>query len=378
VFRYDYSQLVDQYSMKVWDEFSLLTYSDAWALNSAFSNDEKSTLAQLYQTYFRDSPVIVQSGSQAIAFCRWKEIQLQKELLRKKIKGSVHVSLPDISELKDFERQSALRIPAKDHTDEWRIPVQQYQEFFKAMQDSVELEYLYNYLESSKDAAHLLDHPKMYFSEYSLEYEVFGDWNKKVNRLFFPLKYSQTIVKENEALLSELRNQKELCTKYYWIDVASRAVIGKVEPGNYHVNVYDGPRYLELIPDTNLAGVPLGMDVNNGWYNQSGHGFDARCHKNLSDYILEETVDIQPAIPLEQQKRRALVKGITYEQALAYYHWKYPIWRAKSEDDWQNFVYPSEEQFNRIQNGEQLIIPEHFLNFPSPVFRYVVTFIPEK
>ena len=33
---------------------------------------------------------------------------------------------------------------------------------------------------------------------------------------------------------------------------------------------------------------------------------------------------------------------------------------------------PTEEQFKKVQNGEKVVIPEHSIEYPTPVFRYVV------
>ena len=101
---------------------------------------------------------------------------------------------------------------------------------------------------------------------------------------------------------------------------------------------------------------------------------DVSFHENYIVYIKKVDTSI---LPDPTSTEAQIIKKITYEQALAFYHWKYPIHKIKATDNWQDFVLPSKEQFEKIQRREQIIIEEKKLEFPSPVFRYVVHFYPK-
>jgi hypothetical protein len=45
-----------------------------------------------------------------------------------------------------------------------------------------------------------------------------------------------------------------------------------------------------------------------------------------------------------------------------------------THENWQQFVFPTEEQFKKVQTGEKVIIPAHSIEYPTPLFRYVVHF----
>ncbi len=81
---------------------------------------------------------------------------------------------------------------------------------------------------------------------------------------------------------------------------------------------------------------------------------------------------IIPGVSFDNQLDNELVKGMSYEQAKAFYSWKFPMQQAKPGDDWQQFVFPSKEQFELVQNGRKVIVPAHKLEFPTPTFHYVV------
>lgn len=359
----------------------LIDHPAFWANQSVSCNDEFAVLGQGYDCLLPASPVIGLTGMQAHAFCRWKEVQLQQQLDQQHIPYRVRVTLPMIHEL--TEMPSGLTVPERNYTTQWKIRVQDYRAFVEAVRDSVLIEALYAELSISSpgEAAKLLRSQTSYFDEYHLVCKEFDPKDTAMNRDYFSLKQDKNLVKKYSGLLKAIESRvKERLDWYVYfrMDIAEKAIVGT--PEVREVRAGEGyqsePKRLEILEINDLTGEPVGMDMELEWSNQLGNGAGVRDHENYSRFILRDSIRTTPSIPIETQKPEDVMKGITYAQALAYYHWKYPVWKAKTSDNWQYYIYPDETQFGKIQQGEQLIIPEHRLSYPSPVFRYVVTFIP--
>lgn len=352
---------------------TLITYPESFALESTSKFSETNVLAQLYEIQYPDMPVLVFSSAQARAFCQWKQEQLQKECNTKHLNYKVAVTLPLAYELNSTP--TSFIVPAKEYTENWNITVQEYQEFVNEVRDSIVLEQLYESLEDDVQSSKLLNHPNYpYLHESALEMMEFDPSDKSGNRASFPFKSSAICYKKNKSEIDRLRlliPEAEYNFKYWAKDMAKMAIIGTP-------TYYDrGEDHYERLPYDTLTGDPIGKTGNRGFYNRLMHINDALINENLTlsfyRYVIE---NVTPTIPLSQQNPTEIVKGITYEQALAYYNWRFPISKAGKVQNWQDFVYPNEEQFAKIQNGETIIVLEHELNFPSPTFRYVVTFVP--
>ncbi|WP_294673059.1 hypothetical protein [uncultured Fluviicola sp.] len=357
---------------------SVILFQDSWANQSTSINDEYSVLGQVYDQLLPTSPGVGLTGMQANAFCHWKEVQLQQKLNQKHLPYKVQVTLPLVSEL--ISTSAAFNVPAKDYTSNWRITVQDYHRFIQAVRDSFITEVLYAEITTdSKEATKLIQAKKIYFDEYAMEFVNLEPDDRDMNRRIFPLTENGSILKRYKEQMKniELRYKDRMDVyKYYRMDIKAKTIVGKLDLKiPYFVN---GSTYELLYPSKkdSITKKPVGMDLNLDHVNRFGQGAGVRAHDRYSRFIIREVLHITPDLPIENQDPEDLIKGITYDQALAYYHWKFPIWRVKSEDDWQKFVYPNEEQFKRVQKGEQAIIPAHEINFPSPTFRYVVTFIP--
>ncbi|MEZ4922922.1 MAG: hypothetical protein R2780_07120 [Crocinitomicaceae bacterium] len=71
---------------------------------------------------------------------------------------------------------------------------------------------------------------------------------------------------------------------------------------------------------------------------------------------------------------------INYTQAKAYYYWKRTLFGHVVHDEnviIANYV-PSEEEWLKIQNEEQIIKPESRIKLPGPGFRYVIEYYPRE
>ena len=164
--------------------------------------------------------------------------------------------------------------------------------------------------------------------------------------------------------------------RYYSLRTIAKARIPKYSlgiSGQYNaVNEfdYDSVRSLEL-PVTRLT---VG---NSDKKNELGFGSGVRLSRKLAWYNDIHNVDLIPEDQLSSIDLNSLIQSMTYEQALGFYNWKYPIDKFTPKSNWQDFVYPSEEQFSAIQKGESIVIPEHEVEFPTPLFRYAVHVFPK-
>jgi len=347
---------------------TLITYPESFALESTSKFSETNVLAQLYEIQYPEMPVLVFSSAQARAFCQWKQEQLQKECNAKHLNYKVAVTLPLASEINSTPTSFA--VPAKEYTENWNITVAEYQEFVNAVRDSIVLEQLYESLEDDVQSSKLLNHlNNSYFHESELEIMEFDPSDKSGNRESFPFKSIGTCYKKNKSEIDRLRLQipeAEYKFKYWAKDMAKMAIIGTptyIDRGEGH--------YEELPRDS--LGHPNGKTQKLDWRNRLRHINDALGNQNLSLFFYRYViVNVTPTIPLNQQIPTEIVKGITYEQALAYYNWRFPISKAGKAQNWQEYVFPTKAQFEAVQRGEEVIVPEHQLSFPVPTFHYVV------
>jgi hypothetical protein len=63
---------------------------------------------------------------------------------------------------------------------------------------------------------------------------------------------------------------------------------------------------------------------------------------------------------------------LSYDQALAFYNWKYPIWKFNSNSTWTDYVFPSETEYEKVKRGESVYLPFENIPFPSPLFYYTI------
>lgn len=353
---------------------------DFWAMQSTSINDEFSVLGQVYDQLLPEQPAVGLTGMQANAFCHWKEIQLQQQINKKQLPYLVQVTLPIVSEL-TVKSPGTLNIPAKDYTPNWKITVQDYQLFMQAVRDSFIMEVLYSELPDPKEATKLIQTKPLYFDEASMEFVKFDLYDIASNREVFPLTENKSILKKYKDRIKEIetRYSDQLnLYRYDRMDIKAKTIVGELVAETGHTIENKAFKYLYASKKDSITKEPIGMDLNLDYVNILCQGSGVRSHERYGRFIIHEQVQLNPGIPIANQKSEDFIQGISYEQALAYYHWKYPISKLKSSDDWQRYVYPNEAQFKQIQKGEQVIIPQHEISFPTPVFRYVVTFIPVK
>lgn len=380
-FNIELNSILYKYHTYDWAENMVSTFSNSylWSTTSMFDRDVWNVLGQKYNTLFPNENVIGLTGAQAKAFCNWKQNQIQKQLSIGGLNYKVIVSLPlkeDLSKISNEKKYYVLE--SKDYTSTWRITVSEYNDFLDDVRDSVLTEELFNKIPVDEDKIELLHVSDFIFSESRLEYLVLNPSDADKYRKYFNLKHSGKMERKYASIVDEIRSSAgyKQPTFVYWLnDAHSRSVVGNLVPDGTWVEGRErDSMYFEII-ERDSVGFPIGLDYPIEFLNGLGHSTGVRSHEDLSRFYHRKEVSVSPK-QNEEQGKDELIQGLTYEQAVAFYYWKYPIQFAKERDDWHQYVMPSKEQFERVQRGETVIVPGQTVEYPSPVFRYVVHIFP--
>lgn len=364
-----------------------------WAKQSKNNFDEYAALAKTYSLTQKTKPAVGILGSQARAFCYWKQDRLQRLVNAAELPYDVIITLPTKEDLEaGVVLMGEMNIPQFDYTLQWRISRKEYREFVNAVKDSISREIIYRRLEDDEEAKKFLSSTKTYFDEGNLEWTEYPRRDRNYMREYFSLNYKVKIKPEYEELLYDDSGKEHYALthprfKYYFTDAMERSFEGyfsetfrSVDPpsSDYHYRYYElehRPIYDSILGTTiNSTGKGLwlyGVD-------QKGHDPGIRRHENYQQFITEEQIDVLPSDLSELDDDENLIQSISYEQALAFYRWKYPIQNVNEKSDWREFVLPSREQFEKIKAGNNLISEEHNLEYPTPGFRYVVHLFPKR
>ena len=358
-------------------QFSINTQADqyAWAETSAWNRDTRSVLAQLYMVpgIFDTIPITGLTGAQAKAYCHWKQAELQRKFRENDLNYTVIVTLPTYEEQQSLHApEPHLVIPQKIYTQLWKISPKEYDAFLTEVRDSVLMEHLYNE-SAGNEALSILQHPGTYFNEAKLKWIEPDTAQKYDNRFYFPLKSSSDLtgaLKKRAQEFRETDQWKNPSYRFYDLDARNRGTQGiyRIEPNQLS---NDRPDTVSLyVLETGEDGEYVGKDMSIDSWNFLDHSSGVRGHANLRRFIYETTVPILPAAG------STFLSTISYEQAIAFYHWKYRIYSATSADDWQQYVLPTAEQYRAIQTGQAVIAQPQTISYPTPLFRYVVHLYP--
>lgn len=364
-----------------------------WAMRGSNNFDEYASLSQLYSITLKDEPVIGVLGTQASAFCHWKQERLQKELDNQELPYYVLVTLPVKEDLNEIPESNQFSIAERDYTDQWGITCKEYTSFVNAVKDSMKRELLYIKVQEDKLAEKLLHKTDdLLMSESRLEWVEFDPADRLLNRELYFLNYKTNISNRKYWQYDKVGNRLNLdlligdpVFHYSYIDCYSRSQLGKftieiesVDPPStdYYFKYYESD--LKIYDSTGQFeyGI-IGKDLWIPGLDKKNHDPGVRAHTYVARFFNETEINVIPGNLQELNESDDLIQSISYEQAMAYYHWKYPIQNANERSDWQNFVSPTKEQFEKAQRGEQLVIGERKVPYPTPLFRYVVHVFPK-
>ena len=364
-------QYIKNQELVIPEQTTILIDNYSWAQRSKNERDEFSVLAYTYTKLFPNAPIIGINNPQAKAFCHWKQEKIQKELNKKGIPYKVVLTLPTIEDLKNIQQKEALfKIPTKNYTEKWKITNQEYSLFVDAVKDSILRKTLYLKIKSDQEAVKLLNYEKIYFDEETLEYTEIDLSDRYLNNFLFTLNY-------NTKLTSLKINSKIIDSIYYYInsyaldDYFEYKYIESKERSlkGYFIPTFNDSLYTK---DSISEKQKINNDLNLNFTNILKESTSIRSNKYLNFFNITIKVSLLAFSKPDISALNSLFKGITYEQAIAYYYWKYPIHNPNSKDNWQNFVLPTKEQFEEIQKGKSIVIEEKLVAYPTPVFRYVV------
>ena len=413
---------------------------DVWAKQSTYPHDIYYNLAEHYSRGNENlfAPVIGLLGTQIQAFLDYEKQKLQQKLDQAGYEYKVHLSLPTQEEIKladtvECDCKMVYSTEKIDMTERWRITNEEYWEFVLWVQDSILREAVYlnsnpipKDVISNEKIGEMLNYPEVYYDEINTSWVEFDAAQPYINRQLFPFDFDYNWKKEipsNQYLplvkmlfidpekftdkkgnIDHKEFKPQQCFyRYYWKDLRRQAQTGNLE-WNDQWQRYD------------LKDKWEGRDFDADRKIQVGHKSGVRRHADYNRFTVLETVNIYPGaicqicnaiclhehgadkssgenpcnkcpddwnLSVEQydfwQNPEALVKNLTYPQALAYYHWKYQ--RKKTDKKMISRIYhdlvPSEEQFNQVQKGQSIVLEEKEVEFPDPWFRYVIHFYPK-
>lgn len=351
-----------------------------WALHAEHPFDLWSVLAYLDDQLYADAPMCNIEPFMAEMYCHWKSKQLNRELHKKGLDLSVKVRLPEPNEVISIPvgEPPSFRIDAYDCTENWKITNAEFKAFSAHVLDSVTRKYLYFRLQMDKEADQLLVHPKYLFSEGNLEYMEWDPSDRYLNWEVSQLNYKAKIPDKStsdQRIMGDFYDelQQGMYYEYIWLDAPNRAVKGEwgFVPNPFAHREHEQPEHFELI-SKDSAGRLIGEDFN---LNSGYSSYSVLDHANYQRFIHRENVKIP--LPTDVPDNEELAQ-ITYEQALAYYNWKFRIekYRGDETGDWLQFVFPDPEQFTRVQAGDRIVLPSISVRYDTPVFRTVVEVLP--
>lgn len=332
-------------------------------------------------------------GTQASAFCHWKQERLQKELDNQELPYYVLVTLPVKEDLNEIPESNQFSIAERDYADQWGITCKEYTSFVNSVKDSMKRELLYTKVKEDKLAEKLLHKTDdLLMSESRLEWVEFDPADRLLNRELYFLNYKTNISNRKYWQYDKVGNRLNLdlligdpVFHYSYIDCYSRSQLGKftieiesVDPPStdYYFKYYESD--LKIYDSTGQFeyGI-IGKDLWIPGLDKKNHDPGVRAHTYVARFYNNVDINVSPGNAQELNESGELIQSISYEQAIAYYRWKYPIQNANEHSDWQDFVLPTKEQFEKVQRGEQLVIGERKVPYPTPLFRYVVHVFPK-
>lgn len=345
-----------------------------FALNALHPFDRWSVYAYLNDKIGQNKPVTNIQPFMAELYCEWMTEQMAITLNKPGYEVQFRLPTAEESESVKAKPNNVIEFAEYNVTDQWRITNNEFRSFADHVLDSIRREVIYFRIASHEEADKFIitewDDRNLNILYYT---ESFGydPADRQMNREFAQLNYKTKFKKteEYEAIIKEVDEKcaESVPYRYSWMDTPSRALKGRIVLKQDVINPnYTVSRYIVDSLDANGEYVGEDLDLTGNM-----DGRTARDHKNTGRFIRHEKLLIPNALELPENDELA---EISYEQALACYNWKYRIDLYK-EGDWQQFVFPSEEEFYRIMKGESIVLPARMTEYEAPVFRVVVELI---
>jgi hypothetical protein len=351
-----------------------------WAYKTESNIDVYSALAYSYNHSANTSPVIGLLGTQAIAYCVWKSLELQKQIDSLKLPYKVQVSLPTEKDIILLNQNLKLHVPSKDYSIQWRITGSNYKEFIDDVLDSLAITSVYfDKTISDEKANNLIQYSNEYFDDGSLSYESYNPSDRELNMFLFSLNFKNKnlLAAEIEASKKQIIESFTANYRFFHKDFKSMNLPGKFwwdsDESYPHFELdYSNSKFYRSYGEESET-FTAGESLNSSELNCLGFSSGIRNFNDLQIFNLGEQVNVLEGIDYNNLSE-ITNPPISYQQALAYYYWKSKIWAEHSMDNYSSLIFPTEKQFEQIQNGQQIISEETLLKYPTPIFRYTVHF----
>ncbi len=409
------------------DGINIYPDCSSWSKKSEYPNDIHAYLSKFY--YLTDNPDPAQglSGNQVKAYLNYIESEFQKKIDQKKLPFHVEVSLPDQSELdyvegSEYMTDMHIYFDSLDMNAYWQITNEDYYKFLTWVKDSTIREIFIREGEAyvqTEDIAKLLDYENVFYDEPNMQWTEFDPADLEFCRDVFHFNWKEdwrslmpSNPEEQEYILGQMipYGQKlnyngdlpveqvdpnKLFYRYYWRDWKAMSN----EVGMKKSEIQKNYEFLEDNWEKGRKNLDLGYGVFS--------------HEDLSRYIIREKLNVYPGlkcrecnlicinehgdiygdeligkcdkcvnfgVPFPKESMydfksnpEALVQNLTYDQAIAFYHWSYVKgYRTPKDSPIPEFYCPSKEEFEKVQKGEKIPVKNIKVEYPTPLFRYVV------
>lgn len=379
-------------------------------------------LASFYHhhEHFSDYPACNLNSEQVAGFLHWKEKFHQLWLDQKGIALEVKYHLPSKFELDGHDAQPRNVIVPRFELSKWLITNAEYKEFIDYVRDSIAIRILAeetgeeSYLTPTFDS----DGEETDQGEWNLNWDKRPDFQNLtaeerdiLSYLFYPpyfklgdriderkLMYryyvedlghaKKTRTFKDTLTTEDEKNLKQLGIEYYVKYTGGKHEVIKPRWWNYssmgyYYRSWYGNRLMSIAyPDDRSTSIHRFIEwadpgINRPFFEElklsDENGFlDLKTYK----YPFDEEKPL-PLYDYDSQPNAAA--NINYAQATAYYHWKKRVKGAVEENTnllIANYV-PSEKEWEKLQNGEQLIKKEQIYPLPTPAFRYAIHYYPK-
>jgi hypothetical protein len=271
-------------------------------------------------------------------------------------------------------------VPEKDFSTLWRITGADYKEFIDYVLDSLSITAVY--LDSTitdERANNLIQYSNKYFDDGSWSFEIFNPDFRELNISIFPLNFKNKDIfsKEIEVSKKQIIESSAANYRYYHKDFKSMNLPGKfwwdADLSYPHFEIdYENSWFYRYYGDERISFI-AGKSLNSSEINCLGFSNGIRNFNDLQIFNLFEQVNVLKDIDYNNLSENSN-PPISYQQAMAYYYWKSKIWAEHSMDNYMDLIFPTEMQFEQIQNGIKITTQETELKYPTPIFRYSVHF----
>jgi len=319
------------------------SYSDTSLSSSAYSilhnhwgllefsnskHDIPYVLAQTLPIFFQNQTPYDLTMDQYNAFLHWKSKNVQSSLKENKFDSDI--DLVPIFQVDTFQ----YLIQGPELVDQWGIEREEYEQFMKSTCDSIVRETLYYQLSEFKKAERFLNYQDEYFCEEHLEFVVFDPGRKVENRKLFSLNYKSKIrnrKKEVEEIVSKTRSENKESLKFCYLTI----------------------------------------DIEKSLSNSKS--FEEKNWRNYPWFEIDTNyAEIFPIQEIDSTER--FMELLNYNQALAFYHWKYPISKSTEGANWKNYIFPTKDEFTIMQSGEYNLIQDKSFEYSTNSLNYRIRF----